>query len=95
LTESKRGHRCGFDDTPFAATSGGENRMMRRYKRSATPTAETPAKSAPSSIRGPWNANVRSRYVELVLVVDHQVSVLLISCGRNLRIMLKKGSITS
>ena len=25
-----------------------------------------------SKLRGPWNANKRSRYVELVLVVDHQ-----------------------
>ena len=27
---------------------------------------------ASSSIKGPWNANSRSRYVELLLVVDHK-----------------------
>jgi hypothetical protein len=44
---------------------------MLRYRRDVSPTAEIPVVSK-TTIQGPWNANVRSRYVELVLVVDNQ-----------------------
>jgi len=72
IEEDEDHHRCGFDDTPFDATPGGENRILR-YKRDVVPTTgETPTKAVTPSIEGPWNANVRSRYVELILVVDNQ-----------------------
>ena len=73
LLEEDEGHRkCGFDDTPFDATPGEENRILR-YKRDVVPTTgETPSKTTAPSIQGPWNANVRSRFVELILVVDNQ-----------------------
>ena len=33
---------------------------------------QEPQSGLNTKLRGPWNANKRSRYVELVLVVDHQ-----------------------
>ena len=70
LKDNTETHKCGFDDTPFDASSDDDNRMLR-YKRNVSPTAEIPVVSK-TTIQGPWNANVRSRYVELVLVVDNQ-----------------------
>ena len=70
LKEETENHKCGFDDTPFEASSDEDNRMLR-YKRNVSPTAEIPVVSK-TNIQGPWNANVRSRFVELVLVVDNQ-----------------------
>lgn len=58
-------HSCGFhDDTPrhrrdIAQTKKNNNKMGSN-------------RSVRVNIQGPWNANKRSRYVELLLVVDNQ-----------------------
>ena len=69
--ESHEQHKCGFDDTPFEAPSSDENRFLR-YKRDILSSSIDPTAKPTLTIQGPWNANVRSRYVELILVVDNQ-----------------------
>ncbi|GLG97297.1 ADAM 17-like protease [Gryllus bimaculatus] len=53
-------HSCGYSGTPHHILESQEINRILRYKR------ET------EIIRGPYNANKQSRYVELVLVVDHE-----------------------
>jgi len=53
-----------FDDPTF-------NRMLR-YKRDISLTKDETAKNNNINVKGPWNANKRSRYVELVIVVDNR-----------------------
>ena len=82
-SELKTNRTCGFHDTPSLETSSetGEffadptfNRMLR-YKRDISGGREEAGSHSSSSninIKGPWNANQRSRYVELVIVVDNR-----------------------
>ncbi|KAG8230722.1 hypothetical protein J437_LFUL010823, partial [Ladona fulva] len=57
-------HTCGYSGTPYHIFHNQEFNRILRYKRSAKDD------SSSETIRGPYNANRRSRYVELVLVVD-------------------------
>ena len=46
---------------------------MLRYKRDiSSASGESTAKNNKIDVKGPWNANKRSRYVELVIVVDNR-----------------------
>jgi len=80
-------HTCGFHDTPgyhehespeiplttepFFAEK--EFNRMLRYKRDISSASGTStAKNNKIDVKGPWNANKRSRYVELVIVVDNR-----------------------
>ncbi|KAK9501459.1 hypothetical protein O3M35_012175 [Rhynocoris fuscipes] len=55
-------HTCGYEGTPHdIADSISRMKSVNRVKRS------------PQLIRGPYNANRRSRFVELILVVDHRL----------------------
>lgn len=82
---SENNRTCGFHDTkdkwdneptvdvttePFFADPAF-NRMLR-YKRDISPTKDETAKNNNINVKGPWNANKRSRYVELVIVVDNR-----------------------
>jgi hypothetical protein len=51
------------DEPPFGNTASSS------YPHAAT-TSDTSSSS--SAIKGPWNANRRSRFVELVIVVDNR-----------------------
>jgi len=76
---------CGFHDTkgtwdiePAASVTTESffadpsfNRMLR-YKRDISQTKDETAKNNNINVKGPWNANKRSRYVELVIVVDNR-----------------------
>ncbi|XP_014254247.1 disintegrin and metalloproteinase domain-containing protein 28 [Cimex lectularius] len=55
-------HTCGYEGTPYD--------ILDFYERSHHANR---AKRSLQSIRGPYNANKRSRYVELVLVVDNKL----------------------
>ncbi|XP_077287628.1 uncharacterized protein LOC143912233 isoform X2 [Arctopsyche grandis] len=62
-------HKCGYvggghNETESLNSVNHEFNRILRYKRSASPTE--------TSVRGPYNANKKSRYVELVLVVDNK-----------------------
>ena len=69
---------CGFHDTPSLETTSEPffsdpafNRMLR-YKRDIAGQREEVGQAGNINIKGPWNANQRSRYVELVIVVDNR-----------------------
>ena len=47
------------------------NRMLR-YKRDISQSGRETVKQSKIEVKGPWNANKRSRYVELVIVVDNR-----------------------
>ncbi|XP_049859100.1 pneumococcal serine-rich repeat protein [Schistocerca gregaria] len=53
-------HTCGYHDTPHDVIISEEFNRILRYKREA------------EMVRGPYNADKKSRYVELVLVVDNK-----------------------
>ncbi|CAH1405789.1 unnamed protein product [Nezara viridula] len=57
----KKNLTCGFEGTSHEVLENIHLQRSRRAKRSLTP------------IRGPYNANKRSRFVELVLVVDNKL----------------------
>ncbi|KOX69862.1 Disintegrin and metalloproteinase domain-containing protein 12 [Melipona quadrifasciata] len=66
-------HTCGYDGTPHHVLGHEHHgivnratrvRCLRRLKRISIASAE--------AIRGPYNANRHSRYVELVLVIDKE-----------------------
>jgi len=80
-------HTCGFHDTPghhdheptevplttepfFAEREF--NRMLRYKRDISSASGESTAKNNKIDVKGPWNANKRSRYVELVIVVDNR-----------------------
>jgi len=66
-------HNCGFEDTPFNAKNDEVHaNKFSRTKREISNSKDSTLKRPNLPIEGPWNANVRSRYVELVLVVDKQ-----------------------
>ena len=84
--EVKDNRTCGFHDTPAMVVEEEQeeastesffsdpafNRMLR-YKRDISELKEEQGPAASSiPIKGPWNANKRSRYVELVIVVDNR-----------------------
>lgn len=82
---SENNRTCGFHDTKDTGdnepTVGDTtesffadpafNRMLR-YKRDISQTKDETAKNNNINVKGPWNANKRSRYVELVIVVDNR-----------------------
>uniref|UniRef100_A0A182T801 Disintegrin and metalloproteinase domain-containing protein 12 n=1 Tax=Anopheles maculatus TaxID=74869 RepID=A0A182T801_9DIPT len=64
------GHRCGYDGGHINATHDPE--LYRQHM--AAPTRQKRATSSGSpKIRGPYNANKYSSYVELVIVVDNKM----------------------
>ncbi|XP_071445169.1 disintegrin and metalloproteinase domain-containing protein adm-2 [Hetaerina americana] len=63
-------HSCGYSGTPYHIFHNQEFNRILRYKRNANP--KEGLESDPNTIRGPYNANRQSRYVELVLVVDNK-----------------------
>ncbi|XP_046382274.1 uncharacterized protein LOC124153219 [Ischnura elegans] len=63
-------HTCGYSGTPYHIFHNQEFNRILRYKRSAN--AKEGSESDSNTIRGPYNANRQSRYVELVLVVDNK-----------------------
>lgn len=60
-------HSCGYEGTPHNALHNEHISHLHRSKRDS----ESPDDDG-SAIRGPYNANKKTRYVELVLVVDHK-----------------------
>lgn len=65
-------HKCGFEDTPFYSDGEVLANKFARPKREISNSKDSGPVKQSLPIEGPWNANVRSRYVELVLVVDKQ-----------------------
>uniref|UniRef100_A0A182P8X1 Disintegrin and metalloproteinase domain-containing protein 12 n=1 Tax=Anopheles epiroticus TaxID=199890 RepID=A0A182P8X1_9DIPT len=66
-------HRCGYEGGHINATHDPEHYQhhmaneLRRAKRAASSSSSSP------KIRGPYNANKYSSYVELVIVVDNKL----------------------
>ncbi|XP_034254844.1 disintegrin and metalloproteinase domain-containing protein 19 isoform X2 [Thrips palmi] len=60
-------HSCGYEGTPHDVLHNEHIAHLHRSKRDS----ESPDDDG-SAIRGPYNANKKTRYVELVLVVDHK-----------------------
>ncbi|XP_053669085.1 uncharacterized protein LOC128719486 [Anopheles marshallii] len=68
------GHRCGYEGGHINATHDPE--LYQQHLAPTTPRREkraTSSGSASSKIRGPYNANKYSSYVELVIVVDNKM----------------------
>ena len=75
---------CGFHDTPdFSDRDVSETstesfftdpafKRMLRVRRDISQTKTEVAKKNNIDVKGPWNANKRSRFVELVIVVDNR-----------------------
>ncbi|KAE8750896.1 hypothetical protein FOCC_FOCC002324 [Frankliniella occidentalis] len=61
-------HTCGYEGTPHKVLQNEHITQLHRLKRSA----DSQADDGITEIRGPYNANKKTRYVELVLVVDHK-----------------------
>lgn len=61
-------HTCGYEGTPHKVLQNEHITQLHRLKRSA----DSQADDGMTEIRGPYNANKKTRYVELVLVVDHK-----------------------
>ena len=62
--ESETSTKSFFSDPAF-------NRMLR-FKRDISPAKDDAANNNKIHVKGPWNANKRSRFVELVIVVDNR-----------------------
>ncbi|CAG2067913.1 unnamed protein product [Timema podura] len=60
-SDLKVNQTCGYSGTPHHILENQEFNRILRYKRDT------------EVIRGPYNANKQSRYVELVLVVDNKL----------------------
>ncbi|KAK3918756.1 Disintegrin and metalloproteinase domain-containing protein 12, partial [Frankliniella fusca] len=61
-------HSCGYEGTPHKVLQNEHIVQLHRSKRGADSVAD----DGMTEIRGPYNANKKTRYVELVLVVDHK-----------------------